>query len=76
MENLKILKNKNGRGKVMDYGKLAKSHSILYSVIEYFQFCPYILANFSPIADIKNFSISLESLHFSTFSAQCRECEI
>ena len=33
------LLNKNGHGKVMEHEKLAKSHGVLLSVMEFYQFC-------------------------------------
>ena len=40
---LEILENENGHGKVTEHEKLTKSHGILFSVMEFFQFCPKIL---------------------------------
>ena len=37
--------NENGHGKVMEHAKLAKSHGILLSVMEFYQFRPRILSN-------------------------------
>ena len=36
------LENENGQGKVMEHAKLAKSHGILLSVMEFYQFCSQI----------------------------------
>ena len=38
MENLEILENQNGHGKVMEHENMAKSHGILWSVMEYTHF--------------------------------------
>ena len=42
---LKNLETENGYGKVMEHGKLPKSHGILLSVMEFYQFCLRIVPN-------------------------------
>ena len=42
---LETLENENGHGKVMKHEKLDKRHGILWSVMEFYQFCPWIVPN-------------------------------
>ena len=43
---MESLENEGGHGKVMEHGKkLAKSHGILWSVMEFYQFLFQILLN-------------------------------
>ena len=51
MENLE---NENGNGKVMEHTKLAKSHGILLSVMEFYQFIPLIVPIFLHCQEIKH----------------------
>ena len=44
--------------------------------MEFYQFRPQTFSNLCFFADIKKFSISLESLHFPTFSAKFLGCRI
>ena len=61
-------------GKVMEHAKLAKSHDILISVMEFYQFCPGIVPNLyvclPPLKKIKH------GHRKSTFSTKCLECKI
>ena len=43
METEKKLESENDHGKVMEREQLAKSHRILWSVMEFYQFCPRIV---------------------------------
>ena len=44
MENME---NENCQGKDMEHAKLAKSHGVMFSVMEFSQFCPRIVRNLS-----------------------------
>ena len=53
-----------------------KSHGILLSVIEFYQFCPQMYQSCMFFATTKKLTIDLESLHFATCSVKCRICKI
>ena len=58
----------------MEHEKLAKSHGILCSVMQFTNFDPEFYQSCTLFADIRKSSIGLESLHFPIFSAKCLEC--
>ena len=60
----------------MEYEKLAKSHVMLLSVMELYQFCPKMYQVCVIFGATKKLSIDVESLHFRTFSTKRRECKI
>ena len=65
--------NEYDHGKVMEHEKLAKSHRILLSVMEFYQFCPLNRTKFVCFyaTTTEKLSIRVESLHFLMFFAKC-----
>ena len=67
-------------GKVMEHEKLAKSHRMLLSVMEYYQFSPELyricIFFFFFFATTKKLSMNVGSPHFLKFSSKCPECKI
>ena len=51
------------------------SYGMLWSVMEFYQFCLWIVSNLSFLSPLKKLSSNLESPHFPTFSAKCRKCK-
>ena len=59
----------------MEHAKLAKSHGILLSVMEFNNFAPELYEVCMFFANTKKLTIHVESLHFPMFSAKCHKCE-
>ena len=71
----KTWKMKKGHGKIMEHEKLAQSHGNLWSVMEFWQFCPRIVPNLYFVVTTKKLSSNLDNLQFPTFFAKRRKCK-
>ena len=60
----------------MEHEKLAKSHGILLSVMEFYQFCRQNVPNLYAFCHPKKLGINVKSLYFPMFSIKCSKCKI
>ena len=74
LENLEILENRNGHGKVMEMEGEKRQKVMEFCdsswsfTIQFYQICAFTF--------YMKFNSSLNSLHFLTFSAKCPQCKI